>query len=195
MHHRIRILGQRDTPVIERFAAFHLLRLRGHHLSLKRMLRTVKPPLIGLIKSHVIMERLHIPAGGVSLLQRLIVTGEHQIVDAGKPKTKGRVGTINAVLMHIRRREGLGHVLRLVRLIRGNVLALLLVVVELHRPHIRLRRRTAPRGGASGGRGASRGAGVCGRGSLPRSRRGAIRQRANITGAGTQHRNSACTGS
>ena len=34
------------------------------------------------------MERLHIPAGGVSLLQRLIVTGEHQIVDAGKPKLK-----------------------------------------------------------------------------------------------------------
>ena len=155
------------------------------------MLRTVKPPLIGLIKSHVIMERLHIPAGGVSLLQRLIVTGEHQIVDAGKPKTKGRVGTINAVLMHIRRREGLGHVLRLVRLIRGNVLALLLVVVELYRPQIRLRRRTAPRGGASGGRGA----GICGRGSLPRSRRGAISQRTNIAGAGTQHRNSARTGS
>ena len=92
------------------------------------------------------MERLHIPAGGVSLLQRLIVTGEHHIVDAGKPKTKGRVCAINGFLMHIRRREGLGHILRLVRLIRGDVLALLLIVIELYRPQIRLLRRTIRRG-------------------------------------------------
>ncbi len=54
---------------------------------------------------------------------------------------------INGFLMHIRRREGLGHILCFVRLIRGDVLALLLVVVELYRPQIRLLRRATRRSG------------------------------------------------
>ena len=138
----------------------------------------------------------------VNSIYRAHIARHQQIVQARQPETQESIRTINAMLLHIRRRNRLRHILRRIRSARRNILTALLIAIELHRTLIGLTRRRKTRSSRSTRRRYSRrrrrrrsARRRCGGSSFGggrrlrrRSRSGTVSQWANIASARSQRR-------
>ena len=138
-----------SQPVIANSATGNFLRQIRNQLKSNRGIRTVEPPQIIFIGSRqILVFRQYVRR--LSFLQRLRITGHQQIVGTRQPITNERVNTVNVLLVHVRRNERLGYVLRLLGSSRGNILALLLEVIELYEALIGLAGRSRSRSASRG---------------------------------------------